>query len=112
MYLNPKTFFVRELLLFVIGFIVLVIGVIFTGMGGTAIVIAIIINVITLVAMIIMTVLSVIFLIRRLADNQNKQVVGMYILNLLFSGFVAAIFIFFYLFLLIAGAALVLPFIS
>jgi hypothetical protein len=96
----------------VVGFVVLVIGVIFTGMGGSAIIIAVIINIITLIAMIVMTILSFIFLIRRIADDNNKQVLGMYIINLLFSIFVTSIFVVFYLVLIIAGTALVLPFIS
>lgn len=112
LYLNPKTFFVRELLLFVTGFIVLVIGVIFTGMGGSAIVIAIIINIITLIAMLVMTILSFIYLIRRIADNTNQQVLGFYVLNVLFSVFVVSIFIVFYLVLFIAGSIIVLPFIQ
>lgn len=110
MYLEPKRFFVRELLLMLIGFGGVVVTVIFSDLGGAAILIAVITNLIILLSMLVMFLISIIHFLRYLGDKENHQSFGMYVLNGLFSFFVLGIFVAFYLIIAIGGWLFLLPF--
>jgi len=112
MYLEPKRFFVREMLLMLIGFGGVVITAILSGLGGAGILIAVVLNVLLLLTMLVMWIISVVHFIRYLTDKNNQQSVGMYLLNGIFSFFVLGLFIAFYIVLAIAGTVILLPFLQ
>lgn len=106
MYKNPKSFFVRLLLLTLLTVINVVLLVILSAGGTTGLIIALILTVINAFFILFMLVVSIINFFRYLADKERDHL-GFHLINVLFSLGLTIIFGVFY-FAIVAGAIIVL----
>ena len=109
MYKNPKSFFVRFLLLTLLTFTNIVLLVFLSGAGTAGLIVAVILTVINAFFLIFMFVVASINLLKYLGDKERTHL-GFHLLNFIFSFFITALFSLFYFTLIFAAMIPLLAF--